>query len=508
MKKIWSFLLLLLLGWSLAGCGDDAKGTLRARLEATPTLNEQLQVSTNVNKLLEVATPKVIQELHDRLDRYHPEVTISSPQIDRVFDDTTVSVKFQVKDLPIFKNSQLDAGNHLNVILDNEPARHVYDLEEPLIFENLAAGTHSLRVFAVRPWEESFKNEGAFAETTFHILTKTGDNTPDPKLPLLTYNSPSGTYGAEPIMLDFYLNNAPLHLVAKQDPDDNIEDWRIRVTVNGESFVLDNWQPVYLKGFHKGKNWVQIEYIDENGNNVPNTFNNTVRTIEYDPKKKNTLAKLVENKLPLEVAKGLVEPSYTTPTIPTSEIKTEPKTDEIEPEVTSEENSTVEEIVPTTEKIIESESKFEPAIKEEQQTAKPKNEEKIESNSIIEDEQTVPEISPVKTVEPTITPNYTPNNSSAVPPIPIESEIEPAIEEKEEIKENNKNIPSSGETTETPKSFQLPQIERPRWFDNNILDRLKSSATKDETTKTIGSESKIEVETEYTEEIPAVETDI
>jgi hypothetical protein len=486
MKKIWSFLLLLLLGWSLAGCGGD-------RLEAIPTPNEQLRVSANANKLLEVATPKVIQQLHDRLDRYHPEVTILSPQTDQVFDDTTVTVKFQVKDLPIFKNSQLDAGNHLNVILDNEPARHVYNLEEPLVLENLAAGTHSLRVFATRPWEESFKNEGAFTKTTFHILTKTGDNTPDSKLPLLTYNSPSGTYGAEPIMLDFYLNNAPLHLVAKQNPDDDIEDWRIRVTVNGESFVLDNWQPVYLKGFQKGKNWVQLEYIDENGNNVPNTFNNTVRVIDYDPREKNTLAKLVENKLSLEVAQSLIEPSYTAPVAPTPEPETELNIEKTAPETTPEDNPTVEKTAPKTETITETapETKI-----EEKPVATPKNEEEIESDSITEDKQTLipvaPEVFPSETIESTIVPNNAYDNSVTVPPT--------AIEEKKEIKENEASVsdivePIENKTielTETPESFQIPKIERPKWFDNNILDRLKSSTTKNETVKTLEPEPQAE----------------
>jgi len=60
-------------------------------------------------------------------------------------------------------------------------------------------------------------------------------------------------------MLDYYLTNAPLHFVAQED--ENIADWRIRVTVNGNNFVLDRWQPIYLKGFKPGQNWVQIEYL-------------------------------------------------------------------------------------------------------------------------------------------------------------------------------------------------------------------------------------------------------
>jgi len=74
-----------------------------------------------------------------------------------------------------------------------------------------------------------------------HIFTKTQDNNPDAVQPLLTYSRPKGSYGAEPILLDF--TNAPLHLVAQDNPNDDIADWRIRCTINGNSFVLDRWNP-------------------------------------------------------------------------------------------------------------------------------------------------------------------------------------------------------------------------------------------------------------------------
>jgi hypothetical protein len=118
-------------------------------------------------------------------------------------------------------------------------------------------------------------------------------------------------------MLDFYLTNAPLHLVAQESADDDIADWRIRVTANGQSFVLDRWQPVYLKGFKRGKNWVQLEFLDEQGNPVKNVFNNTVRLISYEPKGKDTLSKLVRGELSAEAARGIVDPNYKTKATPT-----------------------------------------------------------------------------------------------------------------------------------------------------------------------------------------------
>ena len=155
-----------------------------------------------------------------------------------------------------------------------------------------------------------FKNSEAYAQTTFHVFTPTEDNNPSGSQPLLTYSRPQGNYGAEPIMLDFYLTNAPLHLVAQESQDDGIQDWRIRVTVNGETFLLDTWQPIYLTGFNKGENWVKLEFIDDRGDVIKNSFNSTVRVINYDTKIKDTLSKLMTDKISLNKAKVITIPSY------------------------------------------------------------------------------------------------------------------------------------------------------------------------------------------------------
>ena len=317
-RGIFSFLMAAVLVWSLVGCGDSLRDSSASRIETPPPLNTEGVSKTQIaGTLSEVAPPPVIQQLSQSLETYQPQVTIVSPSADEVLQDTKVSVQFQVQDLPVFKDPDLGLGPHLHVILDNQPYQAVYDLDKPLVFEDLPPGTHTLRVFASRPWHESFKNEGAYAQTTFHIFTKTTDNNPDPALPLLTYSRPTGSYGAEPIMLDFYLTNAPLHLVAQESADDDIADWRIRVTANGQSFVLDRWQPVYLKGFKRGKNWVQLEFLDEQGNPVKNVFNNTVRLISYEPKGKDTLSKLVRGELSAEAARGIVDPNYKTKATPT-----------------------------------------------------------------------------------------------------------------------------------------------------------------------------------------------
>ena len=82
----------------------------------------------------EVAPPPVLNDLRQSLEQYQPQVSILSPQPDQVFQDTTVSVKLQVEDLAIFKNQELDMGPHLHLILDNQPYRAIYDVEEPIVF--------------------------------------------------------------------------------------------------------------------------------------------------------------------------------------------------------------------------------------------------------------------------------------------------------------------------------------------------------------------------------------
>ena len=388
-KTLHICLVIGLLTTLLTACGD--------RLTATnlPT-SETSNLPVVQGRISEVAPPALIQELRPSLDRYAPQVTILSPLAEQVFDDPQVTVKLQVSDLPIFQDDTLKLGPHLSLIVDNEPAAPIYDLKQPIILENLAPGTHTLRVLALRPWQESFKNDGAFAETTFHILTKTGKNAPDYNLPLLTYSSPQGIYGAEPILLDFYLSNAPLRLSNTANEDNNLQDWRIRVTVNGDSFLLDTWEPIYLKGFAKGNNWVQLEFIDGQGNKVENEFNTSVRVISFDPSYQDGLSQLVRGDLSPTIARSIVDPNYKT--IPSPE----EETPVIEPEtsIVEEENPVVEEtpVIEPENPVVEETPVIEPEspIVEENPVIEPESP-IVEENPVIEPESPIVEEKPVET---------------------------------------------------------------------------------------------------------------
>ena len=353
-KTVVTTVLALVIVLSLASCGSSPD--VSRALKSVNSASNQ-----NVAQIAEVSPPQVIQQLRQELDHHQPQVSILSPQPNEVLQDNTVTVQFQVQDLPIFKNKELGLGPHIHVFLDNQSYIALYDLKEPLVFKDLAPGTHTIRAFASRPWHESFKNEGAYAQTTFHIFTKTDENNPNPDLPLLTYSRPQGNYGAEPIMLDFYLTKTAQHLVTEENPDQEIADWQIRCTINGESFIINQWQPIYLTGFHTGKNWVQVELLDQQGNPIQNIFHNTARLITYEPGGTDTLSKLVRGELSVTNARGIVDPNYiptppepaavTTPApkeTPQSTVDTTPtpaQTTEttIEPKATSIEQTTTKE---------------------------------------------------------------------------------------------------------------------------------------------------------------------
>ncbi|MBE9177970.1 hypothetical protein IQ268_05150 [Oculatella sp. LEGE 06141] len=336
--------LVLVLGLNLTGCGGD-------RSASAPSSRTSSSPQSLTGRLSEAAPAEVIQALKRELEVYQPQVNILAPKPNEVLQDDQVTVRFQVQDLPLFKDEELDLGPHLHVIVDNEPYRAVYNADEPLVLKDLPPGTHTIRAFASRPWHESFKNEGAYAQTTFHLFTQTPDNNPDPSKPLLTYSRPKGSYGAEPIMLDFYLTNAPLHLVAQERTDDDVLDWRIRATVNGESFVFDRWEPIYLKGFKPGKNWVQLELLDENGNLFPNPFNSTVRLIDYKPNGTDTLSKLIRGELAIADVRGIVDPTYTPDVEPIPEPSPTPTPEPIPVPVPSPEPLPTEPTLPEVEEL-------------------------------------------------------------------------------------------------------------------------------------------------------------
>ncbi|NJL99174.1 MAG: hypothetical protein HC924_10365 [Synechococcaceae cyanobacterium SM2_3_2] len=267
--------------------------------------------SPGLTRLQQVAVPTEIARLSTYLEQFSPSVQIIRPQADQVISGNRVEVSVTVKDYPLFKDPDLGLGPHLHVILDNQPYEAYYDTSQPLVFDHLALGSHTLRVFAGTPWHESFKNASAYDQVTFHVGAKTPEYVPDPDLPLLTYSRPKGGYGAEPILLDFWLANAPIRETLLADVP---SDWQIRYTLNGQVGFLDQWQPLYLQGFQPGSNVMVVELVDGQGSPIRNVFNSAAREVIYTPGGQDALSLLVRGELKAEEALSIVQKPEPIPT--------------------------------------------------------------------------------------------------------------------------------------------------------------------------------------------------
>src|SRR6266550_6504975 len=118
-------------------------------------------------KLSEVPRPQTIEQMmKDRgeQDQAKPALRITSPANNATINGSTVEVKLDLSgDLKGYmphKDPATGKGNHIHVILDNQPYEAYYEINQPFQLLNLSEGDHTLRVFPSRPWHESFKNDG------------------------------------------------------------------------------------------------------------------------------------------------------------------------------------------------------------------------------------------------------------------------------------------------------------------------------------------------------------
>jgi hypothetical protein len=316
-----------------AGCApaDNANSNTTATTAVTPPAPTPAPQT-----LAQVERPQGIRtqmEQRGEQDEAAPALRFVEPREGQTIEGSTVNVRLALSgDLRGYKPGKDPAtgmGNHIHVILDNEPYEAYYNLDQPFELRNVTAGRHTLRVFASRPWHESYKNAGSFQMVTFTVSgggdpakptttaagqtmadnrnaananaanantaaanansaaspapAREGKDLPgqpgavvDASKPILTYSRPKGEYkgpDAEAIMIDFWLTNAKLQ--------GDGGEYRVRYSVDGgEQKFIDKWEPIWLTGWSAGQHKVRLELVDKSGNVVDNGgFNATERTI-------------------------------------------------------------------------------------------------------------------------------------------------------------------------------------------------------------------------------------
>lgn len=256
-------------------------------------------------------------------DEALPKLTIVEPKEGLTVTSSTVKVKLiiagDLKGYMPHMDPETKTGNHIHVILDNQPYEAYYNLDNEFELRNVVDGEHTVRIFASRPWHESYKNEGSFQMVRFIVKNGGGDATKptttgsgdtmasptpegkdmkestagavDPQKPLLTYSRPKGEYkdaNADAIMIDFWLSNAELGDGKPYMPGNDIDinrqkssRYRVRYSINdGAAMYIDKWEPIWLSGWSAGTHTVKLELVDGNGNVVDNGgYNSTTREI-------------------------------------------------------------------------------------------------------------------------------------------------------------------------------------------------------------------------------------
>src|SRR5712692_11179684 len=151
-----------------AGCQQpNENANTTATTNATPPGTQTLTVIPRPQKILDLMKARGEQ------DNAKPTLKIAMPAKNAVVNGSTVAVKLELSgDLKGYKPHKDPAtgkGNHIHVILDNQPYEAYYELDQPFELRNVAEGKHILRVFASRPWHESYKNEGCFQMVEFTV---------------------------------------------------------------------------------------------------------------------------------------------------------------------------------------------------------------------------------------------------------------------------------------------------------------------------------------------------
>jgi hypothetical protein len=159
-------------------------------------------------------------------------------------------------------------GQHIHFIVDNKPYEALY---KPEIKTTLAQGPHIILAFLSRSYHQSIKTKTAFA---IKQIRSGNTKLPDYDLtkPMLFYSRPKAFYiGADTqnVMLDFYLVNTVLSSKGN----------RVRATINGNTFMINDWAPFLIQGLPMGVSKIKLELVNKKGKLIEGAFSSFEREI-------------------------------------------------------------------------------------------------------------------------------------------------------------------------------------------------------------------------------------
>ena len=265
-------LVLVVLTLVSSSCGRSPSASSSA---SAPSGNG-IQATVSAGALQEVAPPPAVQQLNERLNERAPQIKVLAPADNALLPAGPWTLKLQVSDWPLADAGDLGLGPHLVVQLDDQEPLRISSEEaaSAVVMPELRPGSHRITAYAARPWGEAVKAPGASQQIQVHRVARNGAELPAPGSAQLIAASPDGLQQVEPVLIDWLLLDAPLQNLRGDDAR-----WRLRISVNGDSFLVDRQTPLWLKGFKRGSNAVQLELLDGRGDPLNPPFNSVVREV-------------------------------------------------------------------------------------------------------------------------------------------------------------------------------------------------------------------------------------
>ena len=159
-------------------------------------------------------------------------------------------------------------GQHVHLIFNNEPYHAKYGPEFKM---SLKEGHYIALSFLSRSYHMSVKNPDAYVLRQFTVGDAQAEDI-DLSGPLMFYSRPKGEYAGadtENLLLDFYLVNTDLSESGN----------KVRATINGQEFMLTDWQPYAIQGLPLGEVTIKLELLDADGNVIDGPYNSVERTV-------------------------------------------------------------------------------------------------------------------------------------------------------------------------------------------------------------------------------------
>ena len=242
---------------------------------------EIVGVSAPSGRLQEVSPPGAVQQLQAALKSHTPRLELLSPSEGSLLSTEDLQITLRIEDWPMAEDPQLGLGAHVALQIDDAPPLRIAHSDNDRVeirVPDLSPGSHRFTAYAAMPWGEAVKSPGASLQWRLDLLQGLSGTQPEPDAPWLAVVSPSDMGSGNPLLLDWLIWNAPLQNLREGDGR-----WRLRISVNGDSFLVDRQEALWLKATGNGISSVQMELLDGLGDPITPVFNNQLRATRTRP---------------------------------------------------------------------------------------------------------------------------------------------------------------------------------------------------------------------------------